>query len=134
MAINLFSDYGGFYNSYRPNNIPYVDTKTVEAQDLLKKQEEEALPKALESTSKVSEVLVDNRSRVADLENISLTYNQGDDFSYIGSDLNIDNPDMEQAISDMHKDKLLQDYQFFVGSSEDLSKLLDSSDGLVLIK
>ncbi len=134
MAINLFSDYGGFYNSYRPNNIPYVDTKTVEAQDLLKQQEEETLPKVIESASKVFETSVDSRSRIADLENVSLTFNQGDDFSYIGSDLNIDNPDMEQAISDMHKDKLLQDYQFFVGSSEDLTKLLDNSDGLVLMK
>ncbi len=134
MAINLFSDYGGFYNSYRPNNIPYVDTKKVEAQDLLKQQEEETLPKVIESASKVFETSVDSRSRIADLENVSLTFNQGDDFSYIGSDLNIDNPDMEQAISDMHKDKLLQDYQFFVGSSEDLTKLLDNSDGLVLMK
>ena len=36
MAINLFSDYGGFYNSYKVTDIPKVDVEAVKKQDEIK--------------------------------------------------------------------------------------------------
>lgn len=52
----------------------------------------------------------------AALEDISVTFNKQDDFGYIGRDSDIHSLDVEKAISDMRKDQILQQYQYFVGS------------------
>ena len=129
MAINALSQFGGLYNNYRVTDIPKVDIKEVEAQDL-KKQQEAAVP----SLETFEPVVADNRTKSADLENISLSFNKNDDYSYIGMDFSIEALDMEQAISDMKKDKILEDYQYFVGSSERLNETFASEDGKVMLK
>ena len=40
---------------------------------------------------------------------------------------------MQKAISDMQRDSVLQDYQYFIGSSDDLLKFEDE-DGKVFLK
>ena len=129
MAINALSQFGGLYNNYRVTDIPKVDIKEVEAQDL-KKQQEAVVP----SLETFEPVVADNRTKSADLENISLSFNKNDDYSYIGMDFSIEALDMEQAISDMKKDKILEDYQYFVGSSERLNETFASEDGKVMLK
>ena len=52
----------------------------------------------------------------AALEDISVTFNKQDEFGYIGRDSDIHSLDVEKAISDMRKDQILQQYQYFVGS------------------
>ena len=52
----------------------------------------------------------------AALDDISLTFHKQDDFGYIGRDSDIHSLDVEKAISDMRKDQILQQYQYFVGS------------------
>jgi len=52
----------------------------------------------------------------AALEDISITFHKQDDFGYIGRDSDIRSLDVEKAISDMRKDQILQQYQYFVGS------------------
>ena len=52
----------------------------------------------------------------AALEDISITFRKQDDFGYIGRDSDIHSLDVEKAISDMRKDQILQQYQYFVGS------------------
>lgn len=52
----------------------------------------------------------------APLEDISITFHKQDDFGYIGRDSDIHSLDVEKAISDMRKDQILQQYQYFVGS------------------
>ena len=52
----------------------------------------------------------------AALVDISLTFHKQDDFGYIGRDSDIHSLDVEKAISDMRKDQILQQYQYFVGS------------------
>ena len=42
MAINLYSDYGGFYNNYKVVDIPKVDLEAVSKQEEVKKIEENA--------------------------------------------------------------------------------------------
>lgn len=52
----------------------------------------------------------------AALEDISITFHKQDDFGYIGRDSDIHSLDVEKAISDMRKDQILQQYQYFVGN------------------
>lgn len=52
----------------------------------------------------------------AALDDISLTFHKQDDFGYIGRDSDIHSLDVEKALSDMRKDQILQQYQYFVGS------------------
>ena len=134
MAINLFSDYGGFCNSYKVTDIPKVDVETVKKQDELKAAEALAIPELPKVEVVPEEVKPDLRSKTADLDNISLTFNAGDDFSYLGSDFEIEKLDINRAISDMHKDKILEDYQYFVGTQGDSDVTYSGEDGKVVVK
>ena len=68
------------------------------------------------STAAKEEVLVGEPKPNAPLEDISITFHKQDDFGYIGRDSDIRSLDVEKAISDMRKDQILQQYQYFVGS------------------
>ena len=68
------------------------------------------------STAAKEEVLVGEQKPNAPLEDISITFHKQDDFGYIGRDSDIRSLDVEKAISDMRKDQILQQYQYFVGS------------------
>ncbi len=70
----------------------------------------------------------------AQLEDISITFNRQDDFGYIGKDSDIHSLDVERAITDMQKDKVLQQYQYFVGDSSNLYMQHQSGDGIVIPK
>lgn len=136
MAIDALG-YGGLYSNYKVTDIPKVDIETVKKQDELAKQAETALP--IENQVNVPEIETpkaseDNRSRIANLEDISLNFNAGDDFSYIGSGSDTGFMDMQKAISDMRKDKILEDYQYFVGSAKDLKDTFANDDGKVFLK
>jgi len=132
MAIQGLTEYGGFYNQYRVNDIPQVSVETVKQQNE-QQQINEQEPQSLQNDYTASSQTEDNRSRVANLEDVSLTFNKEDTFDYIGSDSEIGNLDIQQAVSDMKKDQVLQEYQFFVGSNMD-QVLNDSPDGRVLQK
>lgn len=131
MAINIFSDYGGFYNSYKVTDIPKVDVEAVKKQDEEKLASENALP-SIPAVPEVKEP--DLRTKTADLDNISLTFNKGDDYSYLGSEFEIEKLDINQAISDMRKDKILEDYQYFVGTQNFAGDSLNNADGKVFLK
>ena len=62
------------------------------------------------------EAPVQEQKSNAPLEDISITFHKQDDFGYIGRDSDIHSLDVEKAISDMRKDQILQQYQYFVGS------------------
>ncbi|MCR5311000.1 MAG: hypothetical protein K6E32_06255 [Lachnospiraceae bacterium] len=133
MTINGLPEYGGLYNNYSVRDIPKVDIETVKQQDAIK-QAETIAPEVTAPAEPQAPAVPDNRSRVADLDNISLNFNTGDDYSYIGSDFEIGGLDMEKAISDMKKDKMLADYQYFVGSSSNLNEMFSGNDGKVFVK
>ena len=71
--------------------------------------------------------------RIANLEDVSLSFNREDDFGYIGRDSDILKLDVEKAISDMKRDSVLEEYQYFVGSSQTFTEQ-QSSDGIVIPK
>lgn len=52
------------------------------------------------------------------LSDISLSFHKEDDYSYIGSEKDLAQLDVQKAISDMKKDSILQNYQYFVGSAQ----------------
>lgn len=68
-----------------------------------------------------------------DLENISLTFQREKDFSYIGSESNLSDLDVKKVVSDMRKDKIFEEYQYFVGGKPDLEYDGDI-DGTFIIK
>lgn len=68
------------------------------------------------STAAKEEAPAGEQKPNAPLEDISITFHKQDDFGYIGRDSDIRSLDVEKAISDMRKDQILQQYQYFVGS------------------
>lgn len=132
MAIQGLDQYDGFYNNYRVNNIPSVDVDYVENQDEQVLEADSNLQSHQNNNTPSNTTdTEDHRSRIADLEDVSLTFNKGDSFDYIGSDSEIRNLDVQKAVSDMKKDQILEEYQYFYGSSNQISQ---SDDGLVVRK
>jgi len=138
MAFIGINQYAGIQNSYLATNIKAVDVETVRRQDQ-QKIEKDAHIQSPSSNLHTAEADKLRAQRVASLEDISLTFRQNDDYGYIGKDSNIENLDIQKAISDMKKDSILQDYQYFVGSAQGFQKeqgILQSmtEDGMVFIK
>ena len=102
--------------------------------DEVKQQDKQQLQAAQEDISTLQQEYrqqEDTRSRSADLENISLTFCKNDTYDYIGKDASLENLDMMSAISDMQKDKVLEQYQYFVKPKD---VLLSDADGTVIQK
>ena len=134
MKIEGSDQYGGLYGSYRYSSIPSVDLETV------KKQEEEKLASEKEKNSLsalsngYSPAIEDNRSKISNLEDVSISFGNYENFDFRGSDSQIGNLDVQKAVSDMEKDQVLAEYQFFVGSSSDGMFNFGSEDGTVIRK
>ena len=126
------SDYSSLFQNYRIPNIPEVKIGQVETQ-APKVQESPVTPQE-KTVITEQEPLRNPAGKSADLENISLKFNTGEDYSYIGKDSDIEKLDMQKAISDMQKDSILQQYQYFVGSAQNLNGAMASEDGIVIPK
>ncbi len=134
MQIQGINQYGGF-NSYKNiNSIQKVSVDDVKKQDEELKKEESLKQSASESVAASQaerQEEMPKASKIADLENISLSFNTNETYSFIGQDASLENLDVMSAISDMQKDKVLQQYQYFVG---DQTSGLASEDGIVIQK
>lgn len=118
-----FGSFGSFQSDYRISNIPKANESVVNKPELSVNE----APK----TQELDIQAVDNRPRSIDPNSVSLSFNKGDDFSYIGTDKDIAGLDMEKAISDMKQDSILQEYNYFVGGRENV---FSSEDGTVVAK
>ena len=125
IGINL---YNNFNSSYGISQIPVVRPEDVAAQDKAKASEVSSV-----QVPKVQEVEAPKASRIANLEDVSLTFNKEDSFDNIGADVDIANLDITKAISDMKRDSILSDYQQFVGPSTD-QLMSNLEDGIVVMK
>lgn len=135
MQIQGFGQYGGFYQQNRVSPIKQVSVDQVKQQDELKKQQEESKQTVESLQKEYAQATPDTRSRTADLENISLTFNAGETYDYIGKDAGYENLDMMRAISDMQKDKVLEQYQYFVGPQDIANNVISNNeDGTVIQK
>lgn len=127
MSIYGIGQYGNFQSQYRIADIPKVDVEQKAASPV--KEQQDALINS-SSLSIVEGQQADER-QFTDPNEISIGINKNDDFSYIGKDKDIHNLDIRKAISDMQKDSILQDYQYFVGNAREI---YHSEDGIVLSK
>lgn len=130
MGIQGISDYGNLFQNYRVPSIPSVDIEQV-------KKQNETVPSIStnsEEATSLTTTTVNEASRTADLENVSINFNSKDDYSYIGSESDLGNLDMQKAISDMRKDQVLEQYQYFVGSSKNLTESMGTEDGIFFPK
>ncbi len=121
MAMNI-NDSFRYMQDYRINDIPRVDAPKPEPAQV-KENTEAAKP------SVTIEPIEDRRPKSVDPNEVSLSFNKNNDYGYIGKDKDLSLLDMEQAISMMRQDSILQDYQYFVGSSKDI---FNSEDGRVI--
>ena len=131
MGISGISDYSQLFQNYRIPEIPVADVKQIQQPVTVQPDAESKKPVdidlSIEEKSPVSR-------KNADVKELSLTFNANDDFGYIGQDSDIASLDMQKAISDMKKDSILQQYQYFVGSAENLFPQSSSEDGAVFLK
>ncbi|MGN1147736.1 MAG: hypothetical protein ACI4TB_04890 [Lachnospiraceae bacterium] len=137
MGIGGVSDYSSLFRNYRVPEIPSVDVEQVKRAEAAGAQQpvQELKP---QQTSQDIDLSIEEKQPakpgITDVNNISLTFNAGDDYGYIGKDSDLNSLDMQKAISDMKKDQVLQQYQYFVGNAENLLPKNASEDGLVFLK
>lgn len=145
MAINgLNSQYDLFQNFNSQNalskiptvgqDVPKVGSEqeqpSVQSREEQRPQKEQELGQA-STLSPTQESGLGERSKISDLQDISLKFNRDEDVSLIGRDSSLAGLDVEKAISDMKKDSMLEQYQYFVGSG---SSIVNDEDGLVFQK
>lgn len=129
MGIGSVSDYTSLLQNYKVPVIPGAGLEKVQARDFA--AQERAVPSATNALETRSAVMPERKT--AALENISITFNRQEGFGYIGKDSDIYSLDVEKAIDDMKKDQVLQQYQYFVGSSRNLYAV-EGADGTVIQK
>ncbi|MCR4756033.1 MAG: hypothetical protein K5868_11020 [Lachnospiraceae bacterium] len=118
-----YGGFGAFQNNYRISDIPRVDVnKPVTPVEEVKE--------AVQSP-KIEIEEINKAPRSTDPNSVSLEFNKGNDYSYIGSTKNIEKLDVAKAISDMQQDSILQEYNYFVGSG---ANVFSSEDGTVIAK
>lgn len=132
MTIGGFSDISFLYRPYDAYRIPTADTQKSETlgQNITSKQQA-VVPEA--PVAKAEEATVPVERKNTALEDVSLTFLKDDTYEMIGSESDLNKLDMQKAISDMQKDKILQDYNYFVGSSVMQQRNI-SEDGVVVAK
>ena len=132
MTIGGFSDISFLYRPYDAYRIPTADTQKSETlgQNITSKQQA-VVPEAPAAKAEEATVPVERKNTA--LEDVSLTFLKDDTYDMIGSESDLNKLDMQKAISDMQKDKILQDYNYFVGSSVMQQRNI-SEDGVVVAK
>ena len=130
--MTLGGVHDSLYNSYRVQQNP---TTYIDRPGRTDSRIPEADPNVQNDLNSQSDILTpaaetaqeDRAGRMADLGQVSLTFNKEDSFDYIGMDSNPENLDMQ-------KDQILQSYQYFVGSAGSLYDGTPTEDGMVLLK
>lgn len=131
-VIQGISQYNSFQSSYKIASIPRLSEVTLENEELKNVNLEDSKNGSESLMEVIPEPFLDLRPRFSDLNNVSINFNKGDDYGYLGADSSIDNLDVKKAIADMKKDSIFRDYQYFVGSSKNIN--FESEDGKVVIK
>lgn len=125
-----------FLNGFMDTQSYYRTRQEIAAQTVNVQQDQQTAQQAVPAQDEQSVVSSkplqnDTHKGITDLEDISLTFQKDDNFDQIGSESGLANLDVQKAISDMRRDQVLQEYQYFVGSSQGL---FSSEDGLVIPK
>jgi hypothetical protein len=132
MALNSVNSFVSGYNAY---NIPSVkDNPQIAPQPELKQQPS---PQQQQQESKGLDLTVTPARENASIENVAISFGQYDSSSLdIYSDMGLASRDMKQAISGMQKDRILHEYQYFVGGKDLTGKpsniIAGTEDGIVI--
>lgn len=126
--IGAIGDYSSFLQNYSVPTIPRVKVDEI----LQPERVAEAVETSVVSDIREEASYTAPERKDAPLEDISLTFNKQESFGYIGRDSDIQSLDVQKAVSDMRKDSVLQQYQYFVGSARNL--MARSADGAVVAK
>ena len=132
MTIGGFSDYGYMYRPYDVYKIPVADSQKMNQPELENESVQQNAVPQMHAVDVSDAVVPAERTNVA-LEDVALTFLKDDTFDMIGSESDLNKLDIQKAISDMQKDKILQDYNYFVGSSL-FQPGIASEDGIVIPK
>jgi len=128
-------DYSPYDSALRFQELRKIASKEEAVQSVQADSKVEANQKVLNSQISINDKEETSRTKPAlELENISLGFQKNDTFDYIGSQRDLVQLDMEKAISDMKKDEVLGQYNFFVGRSELAGNIFESDDGIVKVK
>ncbi len=128
--MGISNIYSNILQNYHVPTIPTVSVEAVRKQDAMQGQMQPAVGVNTYETPATPQV----RKPDASIEDISITFNRQDDFGYLGQDSDIHSLDVERAISDMQKDRMLQQYQYFVGSAKEVYEGGHAADGIVVPK
>ena len=133
MALNSVNSFVSGYNAY---NIPSVkDNPQIAPQPELQKQPSPQQQQQQEN--KGLDLTVTPARENASIENVAISFGQYDSSSLdIYSDMGLASRDMKQAISGMQKDRILHEYQYFVGGKDLTGKpsniIAGTEDGIVI--
>jgi hypothetical protein len=134
MALNI----GSFTSGYNAYNIPSVkDNPRIAPQPELQPQSKQAQQEK-EQEKKGLDLTVEVPAREnASIENVAISFGQYDSSSLdIYGDMGLASRDMKNAISGMQKDRILHEYQYFVGGKDLTGKpsniIAGTEDGIVI--
>ena len=113
MNISGIRPYAGFYDYNSIKAEALRSQQIAEAQPTLSLQQRE------EPQVTVTEVPVEQNF---DSYDFAQTYRQGETYELKGKDSDLESLDVQKAVSDLSKDQVLQQYQYFVGSSDAVTK------------
>lgn len=125
MAIQI-NGYNENYSNFKHSSIPKVNEDTI-LQQQQQQKEAKRIPENLINSIEMP------RIKNESLENISLSL-KVEDFNFVGKDSELESLDMKKALSDLRKDQVLQEYNYFVGSARNTELVNSSKDGMVLQK
>ncbi len=136
MGIGSITDYNSLFANYRVPQIPVADVEKIQSNsaNAVKNSQQTDIQSDVNDIDLSIEEKSPVRSQNADVRELSLTFNAGEDFGYIGQDSDLGNLDMQKAISDMKRDSILQQYQYFVGTADNLFPQSSNEDGAVFLK
>lgn len=127
MGVGGVSDYASILKNYDIPVVPDMSLAEVQGRESTVRED---VPSAVAPREDLLEA---PERKDAALEDISITFNRQESFGYIGRDSDVRALDVERAIDEMEKDRVLQQYQYFVGSSRDLYGA-EGADGTVIRK
>ena len=133
MALNV----NGYMPGFNAYNIPSVKDNS----QIIPPVEEKARPEAApvqEEKKQDFDLTVEVPAREnASIENVAISFGQYDNSSIdLFGEMGLASRDMKQAISGMQKDRILHEYQYFVGGKDLTGKpsniIAETNDGIVI--
>lgn len=121
--------HNSFYNIHSVSGRLRTEEANVQNQDKLKPDETKQ-----EITVKEEAPIERRKVTETDLEDFSTSLRKNSGYDYIGKDKDINRLDIEKAVSDMRKDQVLEQYQYFVGTVGLDGVQFGSEDGIVIRK